>query len=141
MGRCPVFNGSATRSASRRAAAAFLAAVLLALHAGAENTRVSVRLLVQSSPLAGFRYHAATEAWSELRLGDALELIREPDNPFDANAVSVSWRGRKLGYVPRRENAALAWGLDRGERLQARISRLVQHPNPARRIEFEVYVE
>jgi len=101
----------------------------------------AVRLLVQSSPLAGFRYHAAAEVWHELRIGDPLELGREPDNPHDANAVSVSWRGRKLGYLPRRENAATAWGLDRGQALRARISRLATHPNPARRIEVEVYAE
>jgi hypothetical protein len=100
-----------------------------------------VRILVQSSPLAGFRYHAAADVWDELRVGDALELRREPDNEHDANAVSVSWRGRKLGYLPRRENAAAAWGLDRGQPLRARISRLAQHPNPARRIEVEVYAE
>jgi HIRAN domain len=100
-----------------------------------------VRLLVQSAPLAGFSHHAAADAWCELRVGDPLELAREHDNPHDANAIGVLWRGRKLGYVPRRANAALAWGLDRGERLLARISRLAQHPNPARRIEFEVYVE
>ena len=106
-----------------------------------EETPGRVRLLVQSSPLAGFRYHAAADVWPELRVGDALQLAREHDNPHDANAIGVLWRGRKLGYVPRRANGALAWGLDRGERLQARISRLAQHPNPARRIEFEVYVE
>jgi len=79
--------------------------------------------------------------WHEMHVGDRLELLREPENPHDANAVAVAWRGRKLGYVPRRDNAALAWGLDRGERLQARISRLARHPNPARRIQFEVFVE
>lgn len=100
-----------------------------------------MRLLVQSSPLAGYRYHAAAEVWPELRVGDELDLAREADNPHDANAVGVSWRGRKLGYVPRRENAALAWGLDRGEPLRARISRLARHPSPSRRLEFEVYVE
>src|SRR5437870_19487 len=68
-------------------------------------------------------------------------LAGEPDNPYDPNAVSVSWRGRKLGYVPQRDNRALASGLDRGERLQARISRLAEHPNPARRVEFEVFIE
>jgi len=98
-----------------------------------------IRLVVQSSPLAGFRYHAAGEVWDQLRVGDALELAHEADNPYDAYAVTVSWRGRKLGYVPRRDNAALAWGLDHGEALAARISRLSRHPNPARRIEFEVY--
>ena len=35
-----------------------------------------VALIVQSSPLAGFRYHAAAEVWEELRVGDRLELVR-----------------------------------------------------------------
>ena len=98
-------------------------------------------LVVQSSPLAGFRYHAAAEVWDELRVGDRLALARERDNPHDANAVSVSWRGRKLGYVPRHENAALAWGLDRGAQLAARISRLAPDARPSRRVEFEVVAE
>ena len=101
----------------------------------------SVQLLVQDSPLAGFRYGEAAAVWPELREGDALDLVREADNPHDANAVRVEWRGRKLGYVPRRENAAVAWGLDRGVRLRARVSRLAQHPNPARRVGFEIYIE
>ena len=116
-------------------------ALALALLAAPLQAQEAVRLLVQNSPLAGFRHHAAAEVWRELRVGDALQLSREPDNPHDANAVVVLWRGRKLGYVPRRENAALAWGLDRGTPLRARISALADHPNPARRVRFEVYVE
>ena len=112
-------------------------AFLLALPAQGQ----SVQLLVQSSPLAGYRYGEAAALWPLLRPGDALELVREADNAHDPNAVRVDWRGRKLGYVPRRDNAALAWGLDRGTPLQARVSRLVEHANPARRIEFEVYIE
>jgi hypothetical protein len=114
-------------------------ALLAALTAGAGEA--GVRVLVQSSPLAGFRYHEAVDLWDVLRVGDALELRREPDNAHDQRAVAVWWRGRKLGYVPQRENGAIAWGMDRGERVSARISRLAAHPNPARRIEFEVYSE
>ena len=126
---------------SANKAALMLVAWVCALPALAQEHMASVRLLVQSSPLAGFRYYAAAEVWHELRVGHRLELLREADNPHDANAVAVAWRGRKLGYVPRRDNGVLAWGLDRGERLQARISRLAPHPNPARRIEIEVFAE
>jgi hypothetical protein len=115
------------------------AAPLQAQQATTPQPRVEV--LVQSSPLAGYRYGEAARLWPELRLGDALQLVREPDNTTDARAVRLEWRGRKLGYVPRRENAAVAWGLDRGAPLRARISRLEEHPNPRRRIEFEVYIE
>ena len=124
----------------------FLASLLacataLAAHAQPPDARPSVRLLVQNSPLAGFRYAEAAEVWPHLSAGDALDLVREPDNAHDANAVRVEWRGRKLGYVPRAENGALAWAMDRGEPLRARVSRLAEHRNPRRRIEFEVYVE
>jgi hypothetical protein len=100
-----------------------------------------VRLLVQSSPLAGFNYHQAPGVWRGMRVGDELRLEREPDNVHDARAISVQWRGHKLGYVPRAQNAALAWAMDRGESIDARVSRLQPHRNPRKRIEFEVYVE
>ena len=115
--------------------------LLLALEVQMQAHAQSVQLLVQSSPLAGFRYGEAAAVMPLMQAGDALELVREQDNPHDPDAVRVQWRGRKLGYVPRRQNAALAWGLDRGTPMRARVSRLDDHPNPARRIEFEVYIE
>jgi hypothetical protein len=122
--------------------ALFAAALLAGLSVLADRTAAQqVRILVQSSPLAGFNYHQAPELWRGMRVGDALKLEREPDNVHDARAISVQWRGHKLGYVPRAQNAALAWAMDRGESLDARVSRLQPHRNPRRRIEFEVYVE
>lgn len=120
-----------------RRALAGLVLLAAALAASAQ----SVKILVQSSPLAGYRYAEAAQVWPELAVGDRLDLVREPGNPHDRNAVRVDWRGRKLGYVPRAENAALAWAMDRGERVSARISRLQAHRNPRLRIEFEVFVE
>jgi hypothetical protein len=122
--------------------ALFAAALLAALCFAAEPAAAQqVRILVQSSPLAGFKYHQAPEVWQGMRVGDALRLEREPDNAHDPRAISVQWRGHKLGYVPRAQNAALAWAMDRGENLDARVSRLQPHRNPRKRIEFEVYVE
>lgn len=101
----------------------------------------SIRILVQSSPLAGSQYYALAAQWPAMRVGDALDLVREPGNRHDRHAIRVEWRGHKLGYVPRAENAAVAAALDGGERLVARIARLSDDPNPWRRVEFEVYVE
>jgi hypothetical protein len=124
------------------ALAAALSALLAALPATAQSQPAAqIRLVVQSSPLAGFRFYEAREAWPQLAEGMELRLVREAANPYDSNAVRVEWRGRMLGYVPKRDNAALAWGLDRGAPLRARISRLVLHANPARRIEFEVFMQ
>jgi hypothetical protein len=125
----------------RRGLLAVLLAVQATGYAWAQAPAASVKLLVQSSPLAGFRHHEAAQVWPELRVGDALDLVREPANPHDGNAVRVEWRGRMLGYVPRAENAALAWAMDRGETVSARISRLGVARNSRKRLEFEVFAE
>lgn len=121
----------------RRAFASVLCIVIVAL---ASAHAESVQVLVQSSPLAGYQYGAGKEVWSELKVGDRLTLVREADNPYDANAVRIEWQGNKLGYLPRRENRSVAAEMDRGTTVEARIERLVAHRNPWRRIRVEVWV-
>lgn len=118
----------------------FLLTISLAIWLGAAQAE-SVRILVQSSPLAGSQYYAVSEQWREMQVGDKLDLIREPENRHDRNAIRVEWRGHQLGYVPRAENRAVASAMDQGEKLVARIARLREHPNPWRRVEFEIYVD
>ena len=81
---------------------------------GATVARAQNSIIVQESPLAGFQYHSGKKLWDEMKVGDALTLVREPDNPHDPNAVSVHWKGSRLGYVPRRENSDVARQMDRG---------------------------
>lgn len=114
----------------------FLLGLMLHHWASAE----SIRILVQSSPLAGSQYYSASRFWTEIRVGDRLSLIREPDNRHDAKAVRVEWNSQKLGYVPRAENRAVAQALDSGEKLEACVSRLRDDPDPWRRIEFEIFL-
>ena len=114
----------------------FALGLLSAPPSGAE----SVGILVQNSPLAGSQYYAAAKVWNEIRVGDRLTLVREADNRHDRNAIRVEWRGHKLGYVPRAENRAAARALDAGERLEARVTRLRDDPDPWRRIEFSVHL-
>ncbi|KFB69607.1 HIRAN domain-containing protein [Candidatus Accumulibacter vicinus] len=111
--------------------------LVLGGYAGAAET---IRVLVQSSPLAGSQYYAVAELWSQIKPGDRLILIREPDNRHDRKAIRVEWNGRLLGYVPRAENRAVAQAIDAGEKLEARVSRLRDDPNPWRRVEFEVFL-
>ncbi len=122
---------------SRTAARLALCAALAAAPAFAAD----VRIIVQESPLAGFQYYEGKALWEMLRTGDSLRLVREPQNPHDANAVRIEWRGEMLGYLPRRENADVARQMDRGAPVKARIVRLVEARNPWQRIRFEVYVD
>lgn len=102
----------------------------------AAATRDSV--LLQVSPVAGFQYYQGTALWPFLALGDRLDLVREPGNPYDEQAVRVEWKGCKLGYVPRTENATVAQMLDRGERLTARIAQLKDSPDPWERVRLQI---
>ena len=105
------------------------------------HAQASARILVQSSPLAGFQYHEGKALWGQMQVGDALTLVREPDNEHDPRAVRVEWQGHKLGYVPRKENEAVARQLDRGNKLEARIVQLRKHRDPWKRVEFEVFLK
>ena len=100
-----------------------------------------LRVLVQQSPLAGSQYYALSAVWQEIRPGDALTLVREPDNRHDRHAIRVEWRGQQLGYVPRASNRSIAAALDAGDRLSARVSSVSDNKNPWLRVAFEVFIE
>lgn len=112
-------------------------ALLLALHPACA---AEVRIIVQRSPLAGFQYYDGKVLWDNMRIGDGLTLVREPQNPHDANAVRVEWKGQPLGYVPRRDNSDVARQMDRGAPVQARIVNLKEARNPWQRVEFEIFI-
>lgn len=118
------------------------AAILaLSLALAAPAHAADARIIVQQSPLAGFQDDDGKGLWDMMRIGDALALVREPQNAHDANAVRVEWRGQMLGYVPRRENGDVARQMDHGAPVRARIVRLTAARNPWQRVEFEVYVD
>lgn len=104
------------------------------------HAQVAAHILLQDSPLAGFQYHAGKALWPQLRVGDALTLVREPDNVHDARAVRVEWQGRKIGYVPRRENTDVARLMDGGQHVAARITRLAEVRDPWSRVRFEILI-
>lgn len=104
------------------------------------HAQITAHILLQDSPLAGFQYHAGKTLWPQMKVGDALSLVREPDNTHDAKAVRVEWQGHKIGYVPRRENAAVARFMDGGQVLAARISRLAEVRDPWSRVRFEILI-
>lgn len=115
-------------------------AVLALLACAALARAQTSEIVVQTSVTAGLAHHEAKAVWEQIKLGDALLLVREAGNPHDSSAVRVEWNGHMLGYLPRSDNQAVARQLDRGNRLQARVTRLGQYRNHRRRLEVEVYL-
>lgn len=103
-----------------------------------DQRRGQASLLIQSSPLAGSQFHALPAVVDQIRVGDPLTLQREPGNPHDSNAVQVLWQDHLLGYVPRRENRAIARALDQQMPLDARVIALRPDETPWKRLRFEI---
>jgi hypothetical protein len=61
-----------------------------------------------------FRPNDAIQAVAKMRAGDPARLVREPSNPYDANAVQVWFLSLQVGYIPRQANARLAAAMDAG---------------------------
>lgn len=78
-------------------------------------------LHLQDCRIAGSQHYDCDAVLPNLRIGDALHLHRQADNPHDSRAIEVFWRDHKLGYLPRLDNAAAASLLDRAHALRAEI--------------------
>jgi hypothetical protein len=119
---------------------AWLWAGLLTTPTTAEPGPPPARTYLQNSPLAGFQFYDGPASWNALAEGDLLELTREPHNPHDGSAVAVHWKGRKLGYLPRGENATAARLMDQGLSLHATLASKRESRNPWERILLDVWI-
>lgn len=81
--------------------------------------------------LAGQRFQPAPAR--ELHEGDLIELHREPQNQFDANAtVVLRVDGEKVGYVPRYYARMLAHLLESGALVRGKADRRIRMPEETR---------
>lgn len=62
--------------------------------------------------IVGANFRNAEEAVAALQPGTPITLVREPENPYDKNAIAVFADGRHIGYIPKKQNAALAAFID-----------------------------
>ncbi len=58
-----------------------------------------------------------------LNIDDRLEFLREPDNPYDNQAIKISTsNGVKIGYIPKQDNVIFSRLMDAGKLIFGRIS-------------------
>lgn len=77
----------------------------------------------------------------EIWTGNWVNLIREPENKYDCNAIRVeSENGLKLGYVPKKRAEDLSAILNLGVKLYGRLASLDYEASWAR-IELEIYAD
>ena len=78
------------------------------------------------SYIAGTTHLKDKSVLDAIKVGNMLNLQRE-DNKFDSNAILILYEdGRKLGYVPEKDNIIFARLMDAGKLLKAKITKIEQ---------------
>ena len=78
------------------------------------------------SYIAGTTHLKDKSVLDEIQVGNMLSLQRE-ENKFDSNAIVLLYEdGRKLGYVPEKDNIIFARLMDAGKLLKAKITKIEQ---------------
>ena len=89
--------------------------------------------------IAGTTYLKDKSVLDTIERGDRLILKRE-DNRYDGNAILVlNAEGKKLGYVPERDNIVFARLMDAGKLLSARIKK-VDDKGSFKKVKIEIYL-
>jgi hypothetical protein len=98
------------------------AASLIAPVTHARPSRAAGSIELLDCTIAGFSYHAGYALWPQLVPGRRVDLVREPDNRHDPDAVALFVDGQRIGYIPRQANTALARRLDAHHPTRAAIT-------------------
>ena len=78
------------------------------------------------SYIAGTTHLDDSSVLEKIKEGDMLSLQRE-NNKFDSNAILIlNDEGKKLGYVPEKDNIIFARLMDAGKLLKAKISKITK---------------
>ena len=90
---------------------------------GSQGTPLS---LPDAIALAGVTFEGRQMNLARAREGDAVRLVRRPENAFDPNAVEVlTVGGESLGWVPKVHSTRIAAIMDAGTAMRGQISALV----------------
>ncbi|HTU81728.1 MAG TPA: DEAD/DEAH box helicase, partial [Candidatus Acidoferrales bacterium] len=78
--------------------------------------------------IVGVSFEGRQDVVAGLRVGAELQLVRQPDNPHDPNAIAVFYGNLQVGFLHRAMAAHLAPAIDAGARYRARIEHLTGGP-------------
>jgi len=79
---------------------------------------------------SAFQSKMARDHLVSLSIGTKLQLVREPENSYDPNAIQVREQGIMLGHIERQTAGELAPRMDDGEKFIAKIKRVDDPKKP-----------
>ena len=87
--------------------------------------------------IAGVQHHQLHKVLAELQLGTKLDLVPEPTNKFDPNAIRIQYKDTMCGYVPKRFSSEISAALEVGT-LTCTIITLNKTSRPWEQCEVEI---
>ncbi len=100
----------------------------------------SPQFLLNIFSVAGSQFYDGDSIINDLKVGDLLELVTEPNNPFDKFAVIIKYQDKQIGYIPRSDNRYIARMLEQGMQLDCEILSLKPDEDPWQKIQVAVYL-
>ena len=92
--------------------------------------------------IAGFKYYDGADVLAELKPGMVLDLAPEFDNPHDSDAVTIRFRGLKLGFIPRDCNGLAAQLLYFGHAdvLGCKVIQVSPEKDPSQQVRVKLFM-
>ena len=88
----------------------------------------------------GFQYYEGENLFPKMKLGESLDLVREPDNKFDESAIAVYFQKQKIGFIPAESNETLSKLIDiNALDLYADITEMNQENKVWTKLEIGIY--
>ncbi|MEZ4838839.1 HIRAN domain-containing protein [Flavobacterium sp.] len=89
----------------------------------------------------GFQYYNGPKIIEEINKSGLLEMVREPKNKYDKNAIALHFNHQKIGFIPRESNEMIATLIDTGLlNLQAEITHIEKRAMDWEKIHVAIYV-
>lgn len=97
---------------------------------------------LMSFHIRGFQHWDGALVLNQLQAGSELDLVAEPDNPYDSQAVALYFDQTKLGYIPAEENGLLATMIFFGhvDAFTVRVLQVDEEANPWQQVRVGIFV-
>lgn len=91
--------------------------------------------------LTGVSFGSCQNVIQGMKSSDKIILARQPDNPYDANAVAVldSVSHEQIGWIPRELSAGLAVFMDQGMECRAEVAEITGKPGGLSGVKVRIY--
>ena len=72
---------------------------------------------------------------------ESLQLLREPDNPYDTYAIAIYKENKKVSYIPQTNSRIIASLMDSGNRVHATVRYFKKYEAPWERVWVSVWIK